>query len=198
MDRVVSGLRIAFRVDASVTIGTGHLVRCLTLAQTLRAAGADCVFLSRSLSHDHIERIRERGCSVHLLAEGGTRAALAADDPPHTHWLPVPWQDDARETRELLKRLQPDWLIVDHYALDARWEAQAAPPGTKVMAIDDLADRPHRCDKIFRAHRCGRFRVSNRGEVFARFDGRKVLGILRSELRHFLNLLNRGPDRFVA
>ncbi|MEM6849670.1 MAG: UDP-2,4-diacetamido-2,4,6-trideoxy-beta-L-altropyranose hydrolase, partial [Pseudomonadota bacterium] len=105
-------------------------------------------FVSRRLLGDHVELLQERGIAVHVLPQTDVRPITAADDPPHAHWLAVPWQNDARETRELLERLQPDWLIVDHYALDARWEAQAAPPGTKIMAIDDLADRPHRCEVL--------------------------------------------------
>jgi UDP-2,4-diacetamido-2,4,6-trideoxy-beta-L-altropyranose hydrolase len=44
--------------------------------------------------------------------------------------------------------VKPDWLIVDHYALDARWELALKPRYRKLMVIDDLADRPHLCDLL--------------------------------------------------
>jgi len=46
----------------------------------------------------------------------------------------------------LLSTSPPDWLVADHYALDHRWEAALAPYYRKLLVIDDLADRPHRCD----------------------------------------------------
>ncbi len=36
-------------------------------------------------------------------------------------------------------------LVVDHYALDRRWQRAVHRPGLKVGVIDDLADRPHEC-----------------------------------------------------
>ncbi len=42
----------------------------------------------------------------------------------------------------------PDWLIVDHYALDASWEKAVAPVDARVMVLDDLANRPHACDLL--------------------------------------------------
>jgi UDP-2,4-diacetamido-2,4,6-trideoxy-beta-L-altropyranose hydrolase len=47
--------------------------------------------------------------------------------------------------------LQPhpvDWLIVDHYSLDARWENALSGGYAQLMVIDDLANRPHRCDLL--------------------------------------------------
>src|SRR5690606_35975420 len=42
----------------------------------------------------------------------------------------------------------PDWLIVDHYALDARWESQQKDFCGRLAVIDDLASRPHSCDLL--------------------------------------------------
>lgn len=42
----------------------------------------------------------------------------------------------------------PDWFIIDHYAFDARWQRAVLPEDTRLMVIDDLADRPHACDLL--------------------------------------------------
>jgi UDP-2,4-diacetamido-2,4,6-trideoxy-beta-L-altropyranose hydrolase len=59
----------------------------------------------------------------------------------------VDWAQDAVETRAALGDA-PGWLVMDHYAFDARWQAAACAPGTRLMVIDDLADRPHACEVL--------------------------------------------------
>src|SRR5690606_2585434 len=66
----------------------------------------------------------------------------------HSHWLGATQTQDAAGCVPILAKLNPDWLIVDHYALDARWERALKPHYRKLMVIDDLADRPHQCDLL--------------------------------------------------
>lgn len=58
------------------------------------------------------------------------------------------WEVDAAQTISAIKGTNIDWLIVDHYALDKNWEARLRPFCSKLMVIDDLADRPHDCDLL--------------------------------------------------
>ena len=138
-------MRIAFRADASVEIGTGHVMRTLALARGLRDAGATCRFITRALPGHLGARIQAEGFEQLLLpAPDGP----APDGPPeHAGWAGVGWKEDADETRAALGD-GPDWLVLDHYAFDARWQRAARPEGTKLMVIDDLADRPHDCDLL--------------------------------------------------
>src|SRR5690606_12034475 len=39
----------------------------------------------------------------------------------------------------------PDWLVADHYALDAKCELALINVVGRIMVIDDLANRPHEC-----------------------------------------------------
>lgn len=147
---------IAIRTDASLQIGTGHVMRCLTLADALAAGGADCQFLCRAHEGNLIKFIRSKGYVAHALpmvpAAGAPPTAPApntsAADLAHSHWLGATQAQDAEACAPILAAQRPDWLIVDHYALDARWERALAPHYRKLMVIDDLADRPHACDLL--------------------------------------------------
>lgn len=139
---------IRFRVDASLAIGTGHVMRCLTLAQALTEVGARCAFICRAHKGHLIERIQSQGYAVQVLPVCDAVAAPQDEQPSHADWLACPWTEDALHTRAMLAQCSPDWLIVDHYALDARWERAVAGLAQKILVIDDLADRPHECDAL--------------------------------------------------
>lgn len=138
-------MKIAFRTDASLEIGTGHVMRCLTLARALREAGADCKFITRAHPGNIADRIAADGFEVSLLP--APEGQLPKGPPAHAHWAGVDWTQDAAETRAALGDA-PDWLIMDHYAFDAHWQGAVLPSGTRLMVIDDLADRPHACDLL--------------------------------------------------
>jgi len=143
-------MEIAFRTDASLQIGSGHVMRCLTLAEALRDRGATCRFICREHPGNLLAQIRTRGFVALALP------VLMTDDdqrpqpcePVHRNWLGSSWQADAEQTLDLLQGVRPDWLIVDHYALDRRWEDAVRPASGALMAIDDLADRLHACDLL--------------------------------------------------
>jgi UDP-2,4-diacetamido-2,4,6-trideoxy-beta-L-altropyranose hydrolase len=142
-------LHIAFRVDASAEIGTGHLVRCLTLADALARMAARCTFVCRHAPPALVARVHAAG-HVLLMLPGGADPDFSPGphDPAHAAWLGQPWERDAVDTATALDPGGWDWLVVDHYALDQRWEAAVAPLAYRVMVIDDLADRPHACDLL--------------------------------------------------
>lgn len=139
-------LRIAFRTDASIQIGTGHVMRCLTLADALRARGAETLFLCRPHPGHLLELISGRGHRAVALPAPEVAASLA--QPAHADWLGTTWARDAEHTRAAIGDEALDWLVVDHYALDSRWEAELRKSCAALMAIDDLADRPHDCDLL--------------------------------------------------
>lgn len=141
-------LRIAFRVDASVEIGTGHVMRCLTLADALRQRGASCTFISRPHSGNLIDVIAQRGHHTAALPRLPKSGGLLSAKPAQASWLGTDWQADAQDTRDALGAERFDWLVVDHYALDQRWEKGLRPYCQRLMVMDDLADRPHDCDLL--------------------------------------------------
>jgi UDP-2,4-diacetamido-2,4,6-trideoxy-beta-L-altropyranose hydrolase len=144
-------MKVLFRTDASLQIGSGHVMRCLTLAHTLRQRGADCRFVCRALEGNMLERIRHEGFEVLALpTDSNASIELAADDETldHADWLGTRWEVDAEQTIKALDDSRPDWLVVDHYALDAHWESMFRPHCDRIMVIDDLADRNHDCDLL--------------------------------------------------
>ena len=143
-------MNIVFRADASVQIGTGHVMRCLTLAEELRRQGHDCRFICRDHRGHLGELIAGKGFPVNLLL---TPVEDSLDysrgyGTAHSEWLGVPWQLDVAQTLSLLESLPVDWLVVDHYALDAQWEGQVSEAVGGIMVIDDLADRDHQADML--------------------------------------------------
>jgi UDP-2,4-diacetamido-2,4,6-trideoxy-beta-L-altropyranose hydrolase len=140
-------MHFAFRTDASLQIGTGHVMRCLTLADALRKRGGKSSFLCRPHVGHLLDFIRQRGHTVIELGPAD-ESFTAPEKPAHAQWLFTEWTLDAEQAKQALSDQLVDWLVVDHYALDRRWEQAMRPHTRRIMVIDDLADRPHACDLL--------------------------------------------------
>jgi UDP-2,4-diacetamido-2,4,6-trideoxy-beta-L-altropyranose hydrolase len=143
-------MEIFFRVDSSQKMGTGHVMRCITLANRLRKKGCKCTFICRLHEGNITDRISAEKYKLHGLK---TRSKITEKIPQnsklvHADWLQVSQEVDARDTKKILQKKKCDWLIVDHYAIDHKWERLLKPYTQKLMVIDDLADRYHECDLI--------------------------------------------------
>lgn len=135
-------MRVAIRVDLSVTIGLGHAQRCRSLAFALRAGGASVLFVSRPIDLDSAKLLDCANDELRLLNSASSSAELFQEAPRHAAWAGVHWEQDAAETVERVRDWRPDWLIVDHYSFDVRWhEAVRKGLGCRILVIDDLADR---------------------------------------------------------
>ena len=144
-------MKVAIRVDASNKIGTGHVIRCLTLAIQMRRSGDFVLFICRELPGHLCELIESNGFDVFRLPAKKIQFESIAHSSgtPHASWLGVDWETDAAQTYDcMLSHGFFDWLIVDHYAIDYCWEKKLSPLTKKLMVIDDLANRKHDCDLI--------------------------------------------------
>ncbi|EOI6421376.1 TPA: UDP-2,4-diacetamido-2,4,6-trideoxy-beta-L-altropyranose hydrolase [Vibrio cholerae] len=138
-------MKFIVRVDASRWIGSGHVMRCLVLADALKAVGHQVTFICRPQSGDLIDLIVERGHQLIILPKliNSITPTSSAD---YAAWLQVPWQQDAAEVLNCV--IQADWLVVDHYGINSQWELQIKQAlNCKLLAIDDLV-RPHAAELI--------------------------------------------------
>ena len=137
---------LLFRVDASSLIGSGHLMRCLTLADEARSRGWRSFFVTRDLSSELIDKVKASGHKLYHLVEIDKNKSFKINELAHSDWLNVSQETDAIETSHLIEKINPDWVIVDHYAIDATWHTIIKKTGKKLLVIDDLADRVLNCD----------------------------------------------------
>lgn len=119
---------IVFRADASAQLGGGHVQRCLTLAQVLRARGWRCGFAVNPGAETVVPGLRDTdGLEVFAL-----ECAMDAE----AEAMRIHWPQGV------------DWLVVDHYRRDITLERACRPWARRILAIDDLADRVHDCDAL--------------------------------------------------
>ena len=127
-------MNVVIRTDASVDIGVGHVMRCMTLADQLIEVGGQVQLICADLPGAMFDLIRARDYRYEQLS-------LTSDTS----------EEDAAATKRTLQESCPegvDWLIVDHYGLDEQWENALRPYVNYIMVIDDLANRRHDCDLL--------------------------------------------------
>src|SRR5512146_3123938 len=126
------------------------MMRCLALAGELRRQGSDCTFLVRSDGPGlFAQRIIQEGHELITLSQPASPMSTENDSAAHTqaNWLPCGWRADVEACVSVLSdRPAADWLVVDHYGLDAQWESALHQVATRIFVIDDRADRSHDCD----------------------------------------------------
>ena len=140
-------MRVAFRADASIQIGSGHIMRCLTLAEELHDRGVSIEFVVRNHKGNLNHQIQSKGFVVQCLPDLNL-THLQQKLSKYEQLLGVEQLTDADETIQIFKERILDWLIIDHYALDYNWEKKLRPYAKKIMVIDDLSNRRHDCDLL--------------------------------------------------
>ncbi|SFL89580.1 UDP-2,4-diacetamido-2,4,6-trideoxy-beta-L-altropyranose hydrolase [Paenibacillus sp. 1_12] len=132
---------VLFRLDSSLLIGTGHAVRCLTLAEEFRSRGFSVGFICRDLSGNYNKIIQKLGYELFTL--------------PNYQMSPISegLMDTVNEEinfmwTEFGPNFNFKFLVVDHYSLDSQWEKAMSQFTEKIVVIDDLANRNHHCDYL--------------------------------------------------
>ena len=133
---------VLFRADASVSMGSGHVMRCLTLADFVRAAGGKATFVCRAHPGHMGDLIASRDHQLVLLPPSND---AGHDEAALKPWKPQQQEIDAHETVSATDGRGFDWTVVDHYGLDSRWELACVRLAPHLLAVDDLANRSHSC-----------------------------------------------------
>lgn len=147
-------MNIVIRADAAVHIGSGHIMRCLTLADELRERGSTVQFVCRAWEGNLERYIAAKGYDCLLLP----RPAEPYAEPGklYASWLGASARQDAEETLAAIAEgatkdiaEKPiDWCITDHYGIDAEWHGILRQRARHIMVIDDIANRKHDCDVL--------------------------------------------------
>lgn len=135
---------VVFRVDNSHIMGVGHLMRCLSLADALSAAGYQCTFISYPHKYSLNHLVNERS---HHLIELKKRDDWV-QDKSYGSWLGCTQEEDARECLNILSKFNKPIVVVDHYALDRSWEERISLKSKLIVVVDDLVNRPHYCQLL--------------------------------------------------
>ncbi|KAA1152441.1 UDP-2,4-diacetamido-2,4,6-trideoxy-beta-L-altropyranose hydrolase [Pseudoalteromonas sp. FUC4] len=148
-------MNIAFRVDGSPHIGGGHLSRCLTIANLIKKRGGNCLFVLREHQGSLSDLVTRAGHKLELLP---LQLEKNEEYGYYESWVGASWQTDSAQSLRAINKYfnsQIDWLIVDHYGLDSRWENEFTNKGIKVGVIDDLVNRCHNSNFLL-DQTCGR------------------------------------------
>src|SRR5471032_1189327 len=173
-------MRVLIRADASPTIGSGHIARCLTLARVLRQQGSHVAFACRQLPGHRLDSLAAEGFETFALPD-----RYRDEDPQQAIESMLPWQADIATLGQALDdRPAFDWIIVDHYGLDHHWQTAARRWAPRIAAVDDLATRQYRVDLLLNQN------LSGTAQAYASLlgaDCRALLGprfaMLREEFR---------------
>lgn len=174
-------MRICFRVDSSIQMGSGHLVRCHSLATALLKAQHSVFFISRNLPGNLNSLTRDHGFELFEIQGVGT--PNLDFHSAYSEWLGDKWENDAAAVCKIIEDHPADWMVVDHYALDYRWENQVRSEKMKLLVIDDLANRFHLCDILLDQNLVAN--LENRYDSLLKMNSKLLLGpqfvLLRAE-----------------
>jgi len=138
---------VAFRVDSSFHIGSGHVMRCITLANALlKDMSVNILFFCRSYEGNVIDVINYNGFEVIAMV---ANESPKKNDSSYQTWLGATQDTDAEEFITAANKYginKFDLIVIDHYATSEKWERKVSSITDCIAAIDDLANRRHFCD----------------------------------------------------
>ena len=180
--------KILIRTDASILIGSGHVIRCRTLARELSKHGVEVIFVCRRQPGDLIDLLKQEFKVIILTnlptqIEGRKEKIEKKEEINSSQWLGCGQEQDARDCLQEVRMTEPgefDWVIVDHYSLDIDWEKKiieglSKSRKTKLLVIDDLANRKHQADILIDQNYFGA-RTEKRYERWLPENCRQLLG----------------------
>jgi UDP-2,4-diacetamido-2,4,6-trideoxy-beta-L-altropyranose hydrolase len=163
--------KIFIRVDSGIDIGIGHMMRCMSLAETLPKTNFEVIFISKKLNNTIYDLISKKIYKICILPENNQNRNIIMHDAIETQKIITSFDDPT------------SWLLVDHRKLDIEWEKILRKFVKKIIVIDDLADKKHDCDMLIDQNLYEK--MDERYENLVSTNCKKLLGpkyaLLRSE-----------------
>jgi UDP-2,4-diacetamido-2,4,6-trideoxy-beta-L-altropyranose hydrolase len=122
-------MNLFFRTDASIAVGTGHVMRCLALAQAWQDSGGRAIFAMAGTTPAVTERLQAESCEVRSVS------ATPGSQPGS--------QEDSRQTIALAREVHAEWVVVDGYRFAGDYQRALKAGGCKVLFVDDYGHAGH-------------------------------------------------------
>jgi UDP-2,4-diacetamido-2,4,6-trideoxy-beta-L-altropyranose hydrolase len=117
--------RLVIRADASMQMGTGHLLRCLALAQAWKDVGGVVTFITACQNERLLARFHEEAFELHVIP------------------VSYPEPDDWKRTRVVLEDSASAWVVLDGYHFDETYQRNIVETGCRLLVIDDRVRMQH-------------------------------------------------------
>jgi UDP-2,4-diacetamido-2,4,6-trideoxy-beta-L-altropyranose hydrolase len=122
-------VNIAFRVEASSEVGTGHIYRCLNLAEAFKGNNNQIYFICKKVNFFFKKKIKNSGFFLKKINNCNNL------------------DDDFKITKKIINQIKIDFLIIDNYNIKYSWEKKISRSVKKILVIDDLFEK-HYCDYL--------------------------------------------------
>lgn len=167
---------LLIRADASVAVGTGHVMRCLALAQAWQDRGGQCIFAMAELTPAVERRLRDEGMDVEGLS------------------VPVGSKEDAQQTRHIAAERNSPWIVADGYRFGAEYQKTIKADGQKVLLVDDnVHAESYAADVVLNQNLQAAENLYPRRETYTRLLLGPRYALLRREFRQWHNWRREIP-----
>jgi UDP-2,4-diacetamido-2,4,6-trideoxy-beta-L-altropyranose hydrolase len=168
---------LIIRVDASTDIGTGHVMRCLALAQAWQDSGGSAIFVMRMESPALVDRLTSEGMKVYYLsAEPGS-------------------SEDARQTADLAHDTGSEWVVVDGYHFHSDYQKAIKGSNLRLLFIDDNGHEDHYyADIVLNQNLHANEEMYRNRELYTKLLLGTRYVLLRREFRFWRGWMREIPD----
>jgi UDP-2,4-diacetamido-2,4,6-trideoxy-beta-L-altropyranose hydrolase len=167
---------LCVRADSGVAMGTGHIMRCLALAQAWQDRGGDVLFAMAEREPSVEARLRaEEVRVVPIEAEGGS-------------------SKDVMETIAVARKYGADWVVVDGYQFGAKYQEDLKRGGLKILFVDDSRHaRDYAADIVLNQNTYASAEIYSAPRAHTRFLLGPRYALLRREFRGQRDVSRRIP-----
>jgi UDP-2,4-diacetamido-2,4,6-trideoxy-beta-L-altropyranose hydrolase len=121
-------MKLLIRADVTIQMGTGHVMRCLALAQAVHRRGGIVQFAMAACPVPLQKRLIQEGFRIHCILRNDLGSLL-----------------DAQDTVKLAQDLQIDWLCVDGYQFGTDYQYYLKKMGCRSLFLDDYGHASPYC-----------------------------------------------------